>query len=82
MMQYSNPYSFEKTDAGGQKFLKHLQNVRTKNDTKHWLYTVLCCRFNATQRFAYMRSGTCITLEFDHKIPVPLLIHAVRCRFY
>ena len=52
-MQYSNPYSFEKTDAGGQKFLKHLQNVRTKNDTKHWLYTVLCCRFNATQRFRY-----------------------------
>ena len=50
MMQCSNLYSFEKTDAGGQKFLKHLQNVRTKNDTKHWLYTVLCCRFNATQR--------------------------------
>ena len=45
-----NPNGFEKTDAGGQKFLKHLQNVRTKNDTKHWLYTVLCCRFNATQR--------------------------------
>jgi hypothetical protein len=44
---YSN--GFEKAKAGRQKFLKHLQNVSTKNDTKHWLYTVLCCRFNATQ---------------------------------
>lgn len=50
MMQYSNPYSFEKTDAGGQKFLKHLQNVSTKRYTKHWLYTVLWCRFNAPQQ--------------------------------
>lgn len=55
-MQYSNPYSFEKTDAGGQKFLKHLQNVSTKRYTKHWLYTVLWCRFNAPQRAECWRS--------------------------
>ena len=35
--------------AGGQKFFKHLQNVSANRHTKHWLYTVLCCRFNATQ---------------------------------
>ena len=49
MMHNKQPYSFEKTDVRGQKFLKHLQNVSTKRHTKHWLYTVLCCRFNATQ---------------------------------
>lgn len=48
-MQYSNPYSFEKTDVRWQKFLKHLQTVSTKLHGKHWLYTVLCCRFNAIQ---------------------------------
>ncbi len=37
-----NPNGFAKAKAGGQKILKHLQNVCTKNDTKHWLYTVLC----------------------------------------
>ena len=51
------PNGFEKAKAGGQKILKHLQNVFTKRHTKHWLYTVLCCRFNATQRFACIISG-------------------------
>lgn len=70
MMQYSNPYSFEKTDAGGQKFLKHLQNVSTKRHTKHWLYTVLCCRFNATQRLTItVRWGIkCTDLSLDDKL--------------
>ncbi len=29
-----NPNGFEKTEVGGQKFLKHLQNVSTKRHTK------------------------------------------------
>ena len=47
-MDYFN--GFEKAKASGQKFLKHLQKLNTKLHGKHWLYTVLCCRFNATQR--------------------------------
>ncbi|MGF7140747.1 hypothetical protein FHS86_003076 [Roseimarinus sediminis] len=43
----------DKADAGGQKFLKHLHELNTKLHGKHWLYTVLCCRFNATQRLRY-----------------------------
>jgi hypothetical protein len=42
----ANPNGFEKAKAGGQKYLKHLQNVSTKRHTKHWLYTVLANRFN------------------------------------
>ena len=45
-MQYSNPYSFEKTDVRGGKFLKHLHELNTKLHGKHWLYTVLANRFN------------------------------------
>jgi hypothetical protein len=55
-MNYPKLNSFEKTDVRGQKFLKHLQNVSTKLHGKHWLYTVLCCRFNATQRDSGMVS--------------------------
>ncbi len=41
-----NPNGFEKTEAGGQKFLKHLHELNTKLHGKHWLYTVLANRFN------------------------------------
>lgn len=36
-----NPNGFEKTEVGGQKFLKHLHKLNTKLHGKHWLYTVL-----------------------------------------
>ena len=41
-----NPNGFEKTEVGGQKFLKHLHKLNTKLHGKHWLYTVLANRFN------------------------------------
>ena len=50
MYWYLNPNKFEKLEVRRQKFLKHLHGLNTKLHGKHWLYTVLCCRFNATQR--------------------------------
>ena len=44
--RYSN--GFEKAKARGEKFLKHLHELNTKLHGKHWLYTVLACRFNAS----------------------------------
>ena len=41
-----NLNGFAKTEAGGQKFLKHLHRLNTKLHGKHWLYTVLANRFN------------------------------------
>lgn len=38
-------------------------DLETKNESKHVLYCMLCFRFNEAQRFAYMRSGTCIMLN-------------------
>ena len=48
MIAAINLNSFEKTDVRWQKFLKHLHELNTKLHGKHWLYTVLACRFNAS----------------------------------
>ena len=60
----SNPNGFEKAKAGGQKKKKKNERtkVKSKHYTKHYLYCVLCCRFNATQR-VYCRQMTAISLK-------------------
>lgn len=54
--------ALKKPKSEGKKKKKNeRRKVKSKHYTKHYLYCVLCCRFNATQRIGYMKRTELIT---------------------